>query len=200
MTLQGQNERNKTKFNEKIVKVIEEKINRSVIGIAPYLIGIHSWAKNLNLWLNNRIGRVSIAGVCGMGRIGKTTIAKYVFNVNYDNFERSNFLENIRQYSEYGDGLTHMQRQFLADTLRGKETEVQSIDEGICQIKAAISGKRVLLVLDDIDRLGQLDVVLRMRDWFHPRSRIIITTRHSELLRAYEIDRVNMELHEVNSW
>ncbi|PHU10156.1 hypothetical protein BC332_22016 [Capsicum chinense] len=135
-----------------------------------------------------------------MGGIGKTTIAKYVFNVNYDNFEGSSFLENIRQYSEYGDGLIHTQRQFLADILRGKETEVHSIEEGICQIKAAINGKRVLVVLDDIDRLGQLDAVLGMRDWFHPGSRIIITTRHSELLRAYEIDMVNMELHEVNSW
>ncbi|PHT60945.1 hypothetical protein T459_35205 [Capsicum annuum] len=207
MTLQGQNERNKTKFIEKIVKVIEEKINRSVIGIAPYLIGIHSRAKDLNLWLNNRIGRVSIAGVCGMGGIGKTTIAKYVFNVNYDNFEGSSFLENTRQYSEYEDGLIHMQRQFLADILRGKETEVQSIEEGIYQIKAAINGKRVLVVLDDIDRLGQLDAVLGMRDWFHPGSRIIITTRHSELLRAYEIDMVNMvdrltkeESFELFSW
>ncbi|KAM3219430.1 disease resistance protein RPV1-like [Capsicum annuum] len=207
MTLQGQNERNKTKFIEKIVKVIEEKINRSVIGIAPYLIGIHSRAKDLNLWLNNRIGRVSIARVCGMGGIGKTTIAKYVFNVNYDNFEGSSFLENTRQYSEYEDGLIHMQRQFLADILRGKETEVQSIEEGIYQIKAAINGKRVLVVLDDIDRLGQLDAVLGMRDWFHPGSRIIITTRHSELLRAYEIDMVNMvdrltkeESFELFSW
>ncbi|KAM3377830.1 disease resistance protein RPV1-like [Capsicum galapagoense] len=182
MTLQGQNERNKTKFIEKIVKVIEEKINRSVIGLVEL-------------------------GVCGMGGIGKTTIAKYVFNVNYDNFEGSSFLENTRQYSEYEDGLIHMQRQFLADILRGKETEVQSIEEGIYQIKAAINGKRVLVVLDDIDRLGQLDAVLGMRDWFHPGSRIIITTRHSELLRAYEIDMVNMvdrltkeESFELFSW
>ncbi|XP_060217152.1 disease resistance protein RPV1-like [Lycium barbarum] len=207
MTLQGQNERNKTKFIEKIIKVIEEKINRSVIGIAPYLIGIDSRAKDLNLWLKNGTGTVSVAGVCGMGGIGKTTIAKYVFNVNYENFERSSFLGNIRQYSEYEDGLIHMQKQFLADILRGQKTKVQSIDEGIYQIKAAVYGKRVLVVLDGIDRLEQLDAFLGMRDWFHPGSRIIISTRHSELLRAYEIDMVNMvdklskeESFELFSW
>ncbi|XP_059310756.1 disease resistance protein RPP2B-like [Lycium ferocissimum] len=191
MTLQGQNERKESTFIEKVIRVIEEKINRSVIGIASYLTGIDSRAKDLNLWLNNRTDTVSVAGVCGMGGIGKTTIAKYVFNINYADFEGSSFLENIRQYSEYADGLIHLQKQFLADILNGQKKEIQNVHEGIYHIKVAVYGKRILVILDDIDRLEQLNAVLGMRDCFHPGSRIIITTRHWELLRAYEIDKVH---------
>ncbi|KAK2975200.1 hypothetical protein RJ640_022092, partial [Escallonia rubra] len=133
--------------------------------------------------------------LCGMGGIGKTTIARYVFNLNCREFDRSCFLASIRESFEKPDGPINLQRQLLADISQRKDTEILSIDDGINKIKFAMSRKRVLLVFDDVDQEEQLEAILGMQDWFYPRSRVIITTRHVGLLTArapeYKIHNVD---------
>ena len=43
--------------------------------------------------------------------------------------------------------------------------------------------KKVLVILDDVDKLEQLNALARSRDWFGSGSRIIITTRDANLSR-----------------
>ncbi|GKB07624.1 TMV resistance protein N-like protein [Tanacetum coccineum] len=45
-----------------------------------------------------------------------------------------------------------------------------------------MSGKKVLVVLDDVDNLKQLEFLVGTHEWFGPSSRIIITTRDEHLL------------------
>ncbi|PRQ21617.1 putative winged helix-turn-helix DNA-binding domain, leucine-rich repeat domain, L [Rosa chinensis] len=60
-------------------------------------------------------------------------------------------------------------------------------DRGIQVIKERLGGKRVLLVLDDVNELNQLDKLAGGLDWFGPGSRIIITTRDKRLLIAHQV-------------
>ncbi|XP_059653600.1 disease resistance protein RPV1-like isoform X2 [Cornus florida] len=126
-----------------------------------------------------------------MGGIGKTTIAKTIYNLNFDKFEVSTFLANIRETSSEPKGLVRLQRQLLSDILKGKKVKVSSVDEGIVKIKDAICCKRVLIVLDDVDQAEQLNAVLTMRDWFHPGSKIVITTRNEQLLKAHKVYKIH---------
>ncbi|XP_049382759.1 disease resistance protein RPV1-like [Solanum stenotomum] len=179
------------RFIEKLVKVTENKVNRSILSVAPYLIGIHFRVNNICLWLQHKTDDVGIWGICGMGGIGKTTIAKYAFNSNFESFERSSFLYNVRDFSESTDGLIYLQKQFLSDILDGRKIDIQSVEDGINQIKSAVYGKRVLVVLDDIDEVEQLAAIVGMRDCFYSGSKIIVTTRQIELLRACEIELID---------
>ncbi|CAL2279992.1 unnamed protein product [Prunus armeniaca] len=185
MVLQNQADGHESKFIKKVVKVIEDRLSRTPICVARHLIGIHSRVEKINLWLQEGSTDVSILMIYGMRGIGKTTIAKYVYNSNFKRFEGSSFLENIREVSEQSNGLVKIQRQLLSDILHGRKVNIQSVSEGIIKIQDTISSKRVLLVLDDVDHLDQLDAILRMQDLFYPGSKIIVTTCCTGLLQAH---------------
>ncbi|XP_059653193.1 disease resistance protein RPV1-like isoform X2 [Cornus florida] len=178
-------------FIQKIVKEIGNKLNRRVLSVCPHPIGIDSRVKDINLWIQDGSTDVGIVTICGIGGIGKTTIAKTVYNLNFDRFEGSSFLANIREISEQPNGLVRLQKQLLSDILRGRKEKISSVDEGIIKIRDAICSKRVLIVLDDVDQLDQLNALLIMRDWFYPGSKIILTTRREQLLKAHELCKMH---------
>ncbi|XP_024989843.1 TMV resistance protein N-like [Cynara cardunculus var. scolymus] len=63
-----------------------------------------------------------------------------------------------------------------------------SIDEGISMMKSLLSTTSVLIVLDDVDHLDHLKLLAGSQDWFGEGSRIIITTRNKNLLKAHNIN------------
>ncbi|GMP63342.1 hypothetical protein CsSME_00025070 [Camellia sinensis var. sinensis] len=187
MNLQNQADGFESKFIHKIVEVVADKLRRTTLGNSPYLIGIHSRAKNIGLWLQDECSDVGIVAICGIGGIGKTTVAKFLYNSNFSRFECSSFLANVREILKQPNGLLQLQTQLLSDILKGRKENLYSVDEGTVKIKDALCCKRALVILDDVDTMDQLDVVLGMRDWFSQGSKIIITTRRERLLRAHEV-------------
>ncbi|XP_058216138.1 disease resistance protein RPV1-like isoform X2 [Rhododendron vialii] len=187
MVLKNQADGHESKFIQKIVRVIRDQLNQPVLHVAHHLIGIESQVRDINSWLLDE-SNVRIAVIYGMGGIGKTTIATFAYNLNVERFQASSFLANIREISEGREGLVHLQTQLLSDILKRKNEKIRSVAEGIIKLKDAISCKRVLVVLDDVDDRAQFDALIGMRDWFHPGSKIILTTRNIRLLKANEVD------------
>ena len=60
--------------------------------------------------------------------------------------------------------------------------------EGLILFKERIQGKKVLLVLDDVDHLKQLYALVENFKLFGPSSRLIATTRDEQLLTLLEVD------------
>ncbi|XP_074350866.1 disease resistance protein RUN1-like isoform X2 [Apium graveolens] len=176
-------------FIQKIINVVRDKVNYKIPSITPRLVGIDASVESvraISLWLRYGYADVEVFALYGMGGVGKTTIAKYVYNTNFQFFEGSSFLENIREYSERSDGLVCLQRQLLSDISKGKTPTINNLSDGIHKIQTALHQRKLLIVLDDVDRVEQLNAVFGMREWFYQGSKIIITTRNVHLLNAHE--------------
>ncbi|KAI8571177.1 hypothetical protein RHMOL_Rhmol01G0098400 [Rhododendron molle] len=172
-----------------IINDVREKVNPTHLNVPDRQVGLDRRVEELNVLLNMEFNCVRIVAIWGMGGIGKTTIAKRLYNLIQHKFERSGFLANVRETSQQPNGLDELQKKLLLALLKTTH-EVSNFHEGIELIKKTGFGqKKVLLVLDDVDNVQQLEALAINRGSFAPRSRIIITTRDKSSLNSLELGK-----------
>ncbi|GLJ50698.1 hypothetical protein SUGI_1080110 [Cryptomeria japonica] len=129
-----------------VVKDVIETLDRVPLQVAKHPVGLDRVKKALIQKLNlNSAGSVVKAEIWGMGGIGKTTIAKAVYNEIYADFHAASFVFNVRSTATeamgLATGLTRMQKKILKD-LSKYGGEVDSVDEGISLLTP---GSRVII-------------------------------------------------------
>ena len=175
--------------------------------VALYPVGLDIRVEDITSLLRVGADDVCMVGIWGMGGMGKTTIAKAIYNQFFHWFEYKSFLANVRETSKEPSGKIHLQEQLLSDILKTSKIKVSSVARGISMISERLRAKRVLVILDDIDHTEQLNAIAGRCDWFGLGSRIIITTRDEHLLKGLEVDGIytakemnNSESLEPFSW
>ncbi|KAF7852104.1 hypothetical protein BT93_L0500 [Corymbia citriodora subsp. variegata] len=177
------------KVIKRIVKEISMQLNRTPLYVAKHPVGIHPQMIKLESMLDLESNDVRMIGLWGQGGIGKTTLAKAIYNAIFRQFEGSCFLPNIREASKDSNDLVTLQKKLLSQILLGKRLTVFSVDGGIILMQDRLCHKKVLLVLDDVNDVKQLNALAGKFEWFGKGSRIIITTRDSHLLTSHGIDK-----------
>ncbi|KAM0008208.1 putative TIR domain, P-loop containing nucleoside triphosphate hydrolase [Helianthus debilis subsp. tardiflorus] len=162
-----------TAFIADIVQKVYCQLDLKLLSTPTGLTGIETRAEDINSWLRSEQPDNSVLAICGMGGSGKTTLAKYIYNLNKQNFECSSFLEGIENQPAV---LLGLQKQLLRD-VSGNNIMISNLSEGTFQIEKVIEKKRVLIVIDDIDDKDTLNTLVGTKV-FHTQSKIIITTRH----------------------
>nr|XP_011470806.1 PREDICTED: TMV resistance protein N-like [Fragaria vesca subsp. vesca] len=134
---------------------------------------------------------VRMVGIWGIGGIGKTTIAKAVYNAIAHKFDGWCFLANVREGSEQPRGLVNLQNIILSSIVGQKESIINNVHEGTTLLRKRMQHKKILLVVDDVDSLDQLKKLAGNNDWFGRGSRVIITTRDKSLLTIHGVKPIH---------
>ncbi|XP_068328923.1 disease resistance protein RPV1-like isoform X1 [Pyrus communis] len=129
---------------------------------------------------------VRVVGIWGMGGLGKTTIVRAVYNKIAGRFEASCFLENFKEgFMKHGK--LHMQAQLLLSISDNKVGSSHISSKGFQVMLKSLGQRKVLIVVDDVDKLEQIEALLEEPHSFGGGSRIIITTRDSQLLSIADV-------------
>ena len=188
----------KTQFIEKIIKEISSTTsNRTQLFVNKYEVGIDSRVEEIELLLDTKSNGVRMLGIYGLGGVGKTTIAKAVYNKISDRFDRSCFLDNVRENSQTTNGIIQLQKTLLSKILQDPYLKVDSVPKGIELIMDRLCHTRLLLILDDVDKLNQIDKFLGSYRWFSSGSIIIITTRDKQVLTTFGKDHLVYKVKEL---
>ncbi|XP_039167602.1 TMV resistance protein N-like [Eucalyptus grandis] len=198
-TIKGWEAKNYKGHGELIRYVVEEvmkKLETKHRSVPKQLLGIDDRVLTVSELLDVNSGGVRFIRIYGMGGIGKTTLAKVVFNKLSSHFGKCCcFLEDVRVKSSRIDGLVELQKKLLSEI--GAPAGVKNIDEiddGMHRIGEALQKNKVLIVLDDVDNSDQVKTLVG-NGTLHLGSRILITTRNrDELQTDYQILDYELEV------
>ncbi|XP_039165495.1 disease resistance protein RPV1 [Eucalyptus grandis] len=179
-----------------IARKVLVKLKVSCVHISDHLVGMDESANEVVDLLNVTSEDVRLIGMWGMGGIGKTTLAKVVYNKLSTNFDSCSFISDIREASQ-GSGLLNMQRQLLSDIIGNVVVEPSSIDHGKNMIKNRFCRKKVLIFLDDVDHEHQLMALVAKEEWFGSGSRIVVTTRDRSVFCKLQYQFEHCLIYEV---
>ncbi|KAF8407993.1 hypothetical protein HHK36_007133 [Tetracentron sinense] len=193
--------RSEKQLIQSLVKEILSKLSNIPLGVAKHPIGINARVEELMRILDVKSNGVRVVGFHGMGGIGKTTLAKAIYNKSFVQFEHHSFITNIKETSRKHNGLIFLQNKLIRDLFPSDvsiDSIVDDVNRGVDLIKEKIHEERVLVVLDDVDNARQLDALAGQRDWFYEGSRIIITTSDIKILTKPFVNEI-YELKELSS-
>ncbi|XP_028103509.1 TMV resistance protein N-like [Camellia sinensis] len=182
-------QRSESMFIQELVGILFRKLNHTYSSVSEDLVGMDSPMEKVIAFLGLGIDDTRAVGIWGMGGIGKTTIARAIYDHISSQFEGCSFIDNVREVSAKS-GLKTLQEQLIFEILMEKDLKIGSVGSGVSMIRNIVCRKKVLIVFDNVDESTELEKLVGEHHWFSFGSKIIITTRNQHALTRYGITHI----------
>ncbi|XP_070663814.1 TMV resistance protein N-like isoform X2 [Malus domestica] len=169
--------------NEILIRVLQ----RPHLNVAKYQVGMESCVEKVKELLDGG-NDPCVVGIWGASGIGKTEVAKTVYNAIAYKFEGRCFLADVREKSMQYEGLLQLQNTLLSE-IGGSEWKAVNTHRGNILIEKLLRRKKILLILDDVDELEHLNNLVQV-EWLGEGSTMIITTKDIGLLKSYDVELI----------
>ncbi|KAL2997674.1 hypothetical protein AAZX31_09G054100 [Glycine max] len=175
-------------LNEIVDLVLKRLVKPHVI--SKGLVGIEEKITTVESWIRKEPKDNLLIGIWGMGGIGKTTLAEEIFNKLQYEYEGCYFLANEREESK-NHGIISLKKRIFSGLLRLRYDDVEIYTENSLpdNILRRIGHMKVLIVLDDVSDSDHLGKLLGTLDNFGSGSRILVTTRDEQVLKAKKVKK-----------
>ncbi|RDX91293.1 TMV resistance protein N, partial [Mucuna pruriens] len=173
---------------EAIVDLLLSKLAEPLVN-SKGLVGINEKIADVESLIRKRkeLNDICLVGICGMGGIGKTTLAEEIFYKLRSEYEGSCFLANEREQSSKR-GIISLKNEIFSNLLGYVKINTErSLPNDIIR---RIGRMEVLIVLDDVNDSNHIQDLLGTLDNFGSGSRIIVTTRDERVLNANKADEI----------
>ncbi|KAG5574244.1 hypothetical protein H5410_054378 [Solanum commersonii] len=163
-----------------LVDDVSSKLCKTSSSYLQDIVGIDIHLEKVKSLLEMETSDVRILGIWGMGGVGKTTLARAVFDTLSPQFQGASFLADVKETNI--NEMHSLQNTLLSELLREEKKYVTNKEEGKRLMAHRIRFMKVLVVLDDINHHDHWEYLAGNLRWFGPGSRIIATTRNKQII------------------
>ncbi|KAG7548834.1 Toll/interleukin-1 receptor homology (TIR) domain [Arabidopsis suecica] len=183
---------NEAEMIQKIATDVSNKLNLTPSKDFDGMVGLEAHLTNLNSLLCLESDEVKMIGIWGPAGIGKSTIARALYNQLSSIFQLKCFMGNLKGSLKSIVGVDNydskksLQQLLLSKILNQGDMKTNHLGS----IRDRLHDQTVLIILDDVDHRDQLEVLAKELSWFGSGSRIIITTEDKKILKEHGINDI----------
>ncbi|KAH0747257.1 hypothetical protein KY285_008914 [Solanum tuberosum] len=163
-----------------LVDDVSSKLCKTSSSYLQDIVGIDTHLEKVKSLLEMETNDVRVLGIWGMGGVGKTTLARAVFDTLSPQFQGASFLADVKETNI--NEMHSLQNILLSELLREDKKYVNNKGEGKRLMAHRLRFMKVLVVLDDINHHDHWEYLAGELHWFGPGSRIIATTRNKQII------------------